>query len=192
MEGTKVPREARPNYSSGATSPPETLRRSRNCIDAAMIGRYMKGNTESLRGGVGMGILHRLRGTPGKAAVPGFLLLCLAISTAFSTPPVSLDSLPTLVMFTPVSVDSDPRDHTLWVADQYLPRIAHIEGDRAPISVFAASRYGGGRPAGVALEPVGTGHLFISDPDLLRIVRVDPSGNLAGAFGTSGLGIDNP
>jgi len=89
-------------------------------------------------------------------------------------------------------VEWDPRDQTLWVGDQYLPRVAHIDRDGAPISTFSASQYAGGRITGVALEPNGTGHLFISDPDFQRIVRVDPAGNLAGSFSTAGLGINDP
>jgi DNA-binding beta-propeller fold protein YncE len=111
---------------------------------------------------------------------------------ASPAPALSLDSVPTLVIFTPVSVEWDPRDQTLWVADQYLPRIAHANAEGAPLAVFAASRYGGGRPAGVALDASGAGHLFISDPDASRIVRVDLAGNPAGEFGTAGLGLGNP
>jgi sugar lactone lactonase YvrE len=95
-------------------------------------------------------------------------------------------------MFTPVSVEWDARDKTLWVADQYLPRVAHVEEDGAPISTFGAAAYSGGRIAGLALEPTGTGHLFISDPDFQRIVRVDPTGSPAGSFSTAGLGITDP
>ncbi len=129
---------------------------------------------------------------PGRVAASALLLCGLAATQAKATPPVSLDSVPTLVMFTPVSVEWDPRDQTLWVADQYLPRVAHVEEDGAPISAFASARYSGGRIAGIALEPTGTGHLFISDPDFQRIVRVDPTGNPAGSVSTAELGITDP
>ena|GEM_PF-2976483 len=128
----------------------------------------------------------------GRAVVSAVLLSSLASIPIQSAPPISLDSVPTLVFFTPISVEWDPRDQTLWVADQYLPRIAHIDRDGAAISTFAASQYAGGRIAGVALEPNGAGHLFVSDPDFQRIVRVDPAGNLAGSISTAGLGITDP
>src|SRR5258705_5533693 len=123
----------------------------------------------------------------GRAVVSAVLLSSLASIPIFSAPPLSLDAVPTLVFFTPISVEWDPRDQTLWVADQYLPRIAHIAGDGAPISTFSASQYSGGRIAGVALEPNGAGHLFISDPDFQGIVQGDPVGNLSGSIRTAGL-----
>ena len=126
--------------------------------------------------------------------LPGSILALIwpGLILASPAPALSLDSVPTLVIFTPISVEWDPRDQTLWVADQYLPRIAHANAEGAPLSVFAASRYGGGRPAGVAFDASGAGHLFISDPDASRIVRVDLAGNPAGAIGTAGLGLGNP
>src|SRR5258705_10329469 len=105
-----------------------------------------------------MAISRLPAGRPGRIAASALLLCALAGKPAQATSPISLDSIPTLVVFTPVSVEWDPRDQTLWVADQYLPRIAHVEEDGAPISTFAAARYAGGRIAGVALEPTGTGH----------------------------------
>src|SRR5262245_26486424 len=129
---------------------------------------------------------------PGRVGASALLLFGLAATLAQAAPPISLDSIPTLNMFTPVSLEWDPRDQTLWVADQYLSRIAHLEEDGAPISAFAAARYAGGRIAGLALEPTGAGHLFISDPDFQRIVRVDPMGNPAGSISTAVLGINDP
>ena len=74
----------------------------------------------------------------GRAVVSAVLFSSLASIPIQSAPPISLDSVPTLVFFTPISVEWDPRDQTLWVADQYLPRIAHIDKDGAPISTFSA------------------------------------------------------
>jgi len=131
---------------------------------------------------------------PGRKRVAASaLLLCsFAASPVLATPAIPLDSVPTLVIFTPVSVEWDPRDQTLWVADQYLPRVAHMEQDGSPISTFAASKYAGGRISGIALQPTGVGHVFISDPDYQRIVWVDPAGNPAGSFSTAPLGITDP
>jgi len=125
-------------------------------------------------------------------ALPILSATCLGAFAAPVTPPVSLDSVPTLVLFTPVAVEWDPRDQSLWVADQYLPRIAHTTLEGSPLSVFPTSSYGGGKPAGLALDPGGAGHLFISDPDASRIVRVDLAGVAAGILPTAGLGIGNP
>jgi len=139
-----------------------------------------------------MGNLNPRWGRFATSAATAFQVIWLAVSHSGATPSQSLDSVPTLVVFTPASVESDPQDQSLWVADQYFPRIAHFARDGSLFAVLPASAYGGGRPAGVTLEPGVAGHLYVSDPDQQRIVRVDRLGTPAGAFGTAILGIGNP
>jgi hypothetical protein len=103
-----------------------------------------------------------------------------------------LDPVPTLVVFTPVSVEVDPVDQSLWVVDQYAARVVHFASDGSPAAAIPASRYGGGRPAGITLAGA-TGELFlVSDPDSSRIMRIDRSGNPSGSFSTLPFGIDAP
>ena len=87
-----------------------------------------------------MAILKAPAVGPGRVAASALLLCGHAVTPVRAAPPISLDALPTLVIFTPVSVEWDPRDQTLWVADQYLPRIAHVEEDGAPISILPSAR----------------------------------------------------
>jgi DNA-binding beta-propeller fold protein YncE len=129
----------------------------------------------------------------GRRSAGTFVLAFLLVGPVAGPPRAaaqSLDAIPTLVLFTPSSVEVAP-DDTLWIADRYLPRIAHTRQDGSPLSVFSTSRFGGGPPAGVT-QASGSGYLFVSDPQIPRIVRVDFAGNAAGEFGTSALGIPNP
>jgi DNA-binding beta-propeller fold protein YncE len=103
-----------------------------------------------------------------------------------------LDPVPVLVAFTPASVEIDPEDGSLWIVDRYLPRVAHLEADGTLVAVFPASRYGGGRPSGIAFEGPTGAHLFISDPDSRRVVRIDRNGNAAGSFSTDPFGMTDP
>jgi len=125
-------------------------------------------------------------------------LVLAGFLTALSAPLVAapggvpLDPVLTFVAFTPVSLEIDPRDRTLWVADQYLPRVGHLQPDGAPVGVFSTSSFGVGRPAGVAFEGSSGDYLYISDPDLQRVVRVDRWGVPAGGFTTGSFGSTRP
>jgi len=103
-----------------------------------------------------------------------------------------LDPVPVLVAFTPASVEIDPDDGSLWIVDRYLPRVVHLGADGALVAVFPASRYGGGRPSGVAFEGPAGSHLYVSDPDSRRVVRIDRNGNAAGSFSTDPFGMTDP
>jgi len=103
-----------------------------------------------------------------------------------------LDPVPVLVVFTPASVEMDPDDGSLWIVDRYLPRVAHMGADGAPVAVFPASLYGGGRPSGVAFEGPDGSHLYVSDPDFHRVVRIDRNGDAAGSFSTDPFGMADP
>jgi DNA-binding beta-propeller fold protein YncE len=128
------------------------------------------------------------------AAMPLLLILCLVSERSLAGQGgVPLDPAPTFVAFTPASVAADPRDQTLWVADRYLPRIAHLARDGSLLAVFPASAYGGMRPSGMTFEGGAAGdYLYVSDPDIGRLVRVDRLGHPLGAIPTGPLGILSP
>src|SRR5258705_10016444 len=128
------------------------------------------------------------------AAALLFISLCLVpgVSRA-GQGGVPLDPAPTFVAFTPASVAADPQDETFWVADRYLPRIAHLAHDGSLVSVFSASIYGGGPPFGLTFEGGGTGdYLYGSDPGFGRLARIDRLGNPFGWVSTVSLGISSP
>ena len=131
--------------------------------------------------------------TPRRSRTAAWLTL-LAIPRPFLAGPgrVPLDPVPAFVAFTPVAVEVDPRDQTLWLADQFLPRIAHLTPDGSPLSVVPVALYDGERPAGLAFEGSGADHLYVSDPDLQRLVRIDRQGSPAGSIPTGPLGISRP
>src|SRR6266704_3244843 len=98
----------------------------------------------------------RFRCSRHLAAVPLLILLCLVPELSLAGQGgIPLDPAPTFVAFTPSSVAADPQDETYWVADRYLPRIAHLGRDGSLLAVFPASMYGGGRPFGLTFEGGG-------------------------------------
>ncbi|HEU5180761.1 MAG TPA: hypothetical protein VFW45_08210 [Candidatus Polarisedimenticolia bacterium] len=121
----------------------------------------------------------------------------LAIGIAAAGPAAAatdlpLGQVPTLVVFTPISVETDPADGTSWIADQYLSRLVQALPDGSPIKSLPAAAFGGGRIAGVTLEPGASGCLWVSDPDAQRLVRLTRGGLPAGELSVGALGITNP
>ncbi len=128
------------------------------------------------------------------SAVPFLMVLCLVPEFSLAGQGgIPLDPAPTFVAFTPSSVAADPQDETYWVADRYLPRIAHLGRDGSLLAVFPASMYGGGRPFGLTFEGgVAGDYFYVSDPDAGRVARVDRHGNPSGGIPTGPLGILSP
>jgi DNA-binding beta-propeller fold protein YncE len=96
------------------------------------------------------------------------------------------------VIFTPASLEVDPLDGTSWVVDQYLPRVVHTLPDGSPLESLPAAGFGGGKIAGVSLEPGAAGCLWVSDPDAQRLLRVTRQGLPAGELPVAALGISDP
>ena len=115
-----------------------------------------------------------------------------AASPGATATDLPLGQVPTLVVFTPVSVETDPADGTTWIADQYLSRLVQALPDGSPIQSLPAAAFGGVRITGVTLEPGAAGCLWVSDPDSQRLVRITRGGLPAGEVPTAALGITNP
>ncbi len=115
-----------------------------------------------------------------------------AIGPAGAATNLPLAKVPTLVIFTPISVETDPLDGTSWIADQYLSRLVQALPDGSPIQSLPAAAFGAGRIAGVTLEPGASGCLWVSDPAAQRLVRVTRQGLPAGELPVGALGITNP